>query len=84
MLIQEMQEMQVDLWVGKMPWRRKWQLTPVVLPRKSHGQRSLAGYRPWGLNELDTIWRLNNNKQQLVKKVDVLSHKQIEILKESY
>ena len=76
--------MQVDLWVGKMPWRRKWQLTPVVLPRKSHGQRSLAGYRPWGLNELDTIWRLNNNKQQLVKKVDVLSHKQIEILKESY
>ena len=76
--------MQVDLWVGKMPWRRKWQLTPVVLPRKSHGQWSLAGYRPWGLNELYTIWRLNNNKQQLVKKVDVLSHKQIEILKESY
>ena len=31
-----------DLWVGKMPWRRKWQLTPVFLPGKSHGQRSLV------------------------------------------
>ena len=28
------------------PWRRKWQPTPVFLPRKSHGQRSLAGYSP--------------------------------------
>ena len=31
-------------WVGKMPWRRKWQLTPVFLLGKSHWQRSLAGY----------------------------------------
>ena len=30
------------------PWRRKWQPTPVFLSRKSHGQRSLAGYSPWG------------------------------------
>ena len=30
------------------PWRRKWQLTPVYLPGESHGQRSLAGYSPWG------------------------------------
>ena len=29
-------------WVGKIPWRRKWQLTSVFLPGKSHGQRSLA------------------------------------------
>ena len=35
-------------WVGKMPWRRKWLPTPVFLPEKSHGQRSLAGYSPWG------------------------------------
>ena len=34
--------------VGKIPWRRKWQLTPVFLPGKSHGQRSVAGYSPWG------------------------------------
>ena len=36
------------LWVGKIPWRRKWQPTPVFLSEKSHGQRSLAGYNPWG------------------------------------
>ena len=31
----------------KTPWRRKWHLTPVLLPGKSHGQRSLVGYSPW-------------------------------------
>ena len=41
-------------WVGKIPWRRKWQPTPVFLSGKSHGQRSLAGYSPWGHKELDT------------------------------
>ena len=35
-------------------WRRKWQLTPVFLPRESHGQRSLAGHGPWGHRESDT------------------------------
>jgi len=34
------------LWVRKIPWRRKWQPTPVFLPGESHGQRSLAGYSP--------------------------------------
>ena len=34
-------------WVGKTPWRRKWQPTPVFLPGESHGQRSLVGYSPW-------------------------------------
>ena len=38
----------LDPWVGKIPWRRKWQPTPVFLPGESHGQRSLAGYSPWG------------------------------------
>ena len=33
-----------DLWVGKIPWRRAWQPTPVFLPGESHGQRSLVGY----------------------------------------
>ena len=37
-----------DPWVGEIPWRRKWQPTPVFLPGKSHGQRSLVGYNPWG------------------------------------
>ena len=35
-------------WVQKIPWRRKWQSTPVFLPEKFHGQRSLRGYSPWG------------------------------------
>ena len=37
-----------DPWVGKNPWRKKWQPTPVFLPGNSHGQRSLVGYSPWG------------------------------------
>ena len=40
-----------DPWVGKIPWRRKWQPTPVFLPGKSHGQRSLVGYSPQGHKE---------------------------------
>ena len=35
-------------WAGKISWRRKWQPTPVFLPGKSNGQRSLVGYSPWG------------------------------------
>ena len=42
-----------DPWVRKISLRRKWQLT-VFLPGKSHGQRSLADYSPWGHKELDT------------------------------
>ena len=42
------------LWVGKIPWRRKRQPTPILLPGKSHGQRSLAAYSPCGCKELDT------------------------------
>ena len=42
-----------DPWVRKIPWRRKWQSTPVCLPGESHGQKSLAGYGPWGQKELD-------------------------------
>ena len=42
-----------DPWVGKIPWRRKWQPTPVFLPGESHGQRCLAGYSIWGCKELD-------------------------------
>jgi len=35
-------------WVGNIPWSKKWLPTPVFLPGKFPGQRSLAGYRPWG------------------------------------
>ena len=40
-------------WAGKIPWRRTWQHTPACLPGESHGQRSLAGHRPWGRQEWD-------------------------------
>ena len=41
-----MRETGFDPWVRMIPWRRKWQSTPVLLPGKSHGQRSLLGYSP--------------------------------------
>ena len=40
--------------LGRFPRRRKWQPTPVLLPGKPHGQRSLAGCSPWDRKELDT------------------------------
>ena len=43
-----------DLWVRKIPWRWKWQPTPVFLPGESHGQKSLVAYSPQGCTELDT------------------------------
>ena len=39
--------------------RRQWHPTPVLLPGESHGQRSLVGCRPWGLEELDTTEQLH-------------------------
>ena len=50
---------QFDPWVRKMPWRRKWQPTSVFLPGKSHGQRSLGVYSPWGCIESDMTERLS-------------------------
>ena len=44
----------LDPQVGKVPWRRAWQPTPVFLPGESHGQRSLAGYSSQGGKESDT------------------------------
>ena len=47
-----------DPWVRKIPWRRAWQPTPVFLPGESNGQRSQAGYSPWGHKELETTEQL--------------------------
>ena len=52
--MQETQEMMVPPLSREDPWRRKWQPTAVLLPGESQGQRSLAGYSPWGHKELDT------------------------------
>ena len=45
-------------WVRKIPWRREWQPIPVFLPGESYGQRSQAGYSPWGHKESDMTERL--------------------------
>ena len=53
-----------DPWVGKIPWRRGWQPTPIFLPiifhrDNPHGQRCLAGYKPWGRKESDMTEQLS-------------------------
>ena len=48
-----------DPCVGKIPWRRAWQLAPVFSPGECHEQRSLADYSPWGGKELDRTERLS-------------------------
>ena len=45
--------------MGKIPWRRAWQPTPVLLPEEFHGQRSLVDCSPQDHKELDTTEQLN-------------------------
>ena len=52
-----------DPWVGKILYRKKWQLTPVFLPWKSHGQRNLVGYSPWGHKRVG--YNLATKQQQI-------------------
>ena len=54
--MQEMQETQVQSLGWEDPWSRKWLPAPVFLPEKSHGQRNLVGYSPWGHEELGHDW----------------------------
>ena len=49
-----------ELWVEKIPGRRKWQPTPVSLTGESHGQKSLVGYSPWGCKESGMTERTHN------------------------
>ena len=51
-------ETNIELYLSSFTWRREWQSTPVLLPGESHGQRSLAGYSPWGRRESDMTERL--------------------------
>ena len=56
--------LEFDPWVREMPWRRKWQPTPVFLPGKSHGQRSLVGHSPWGHKRVGQGHNLATKQQQ--------------------
>ena len=58
--MQEMQRPKSDHWIGKIPWRGKWQPTPVLLPGEFHGPRGLVGYSLWGRTKLDMTEGLNN------------------------
>ena len=62
-----------DPWVGKIPWTKEWQPTPVFLPGEFHGQRSLVGYSPQGHKESDMTERLTRHNFQ-VKPLYLLSH----------
>ena len=60
-----------DLWVRKILWRRKWQPTALCLSGKSHGSRSLMGYRPQGCKESDVTERLSAHTLALKRVVVV-------------
>ena len=61
-----------DPWVGKIPWSRKWQATPMFLPGESQGQRSLVGCCLWGRTESDTT---KATQQQHCSKLTTLQQK---------
>ena len=56
---EDVRDMSSIHWSGKIPWRRKWQPTPVFVPEKSHGQRSLVSYSSWGRKESNTTEQLS-------------------------
>ena len=56
------------------PLKKKWQLTPVFLPEKSHGQRSLTGYSPWGHKELDMTEVTKHKHKPLLKIKNIRKH----------
>ena len=55
-----------ETWIrplGQIPWRRKWQPTPIFLPGEFHGQRSPAGYSPWGRKRVRDNLVTNDNRE---------------------
>ena len=63
--MKEMQETRARPWVGKSPWSRKWQSTPVFLPGKFHGQGSLAGYiQSKGMQRVEQTTRTQKKKKR--------------------
>ena len=73
-----------DPWVRKIPWRRKWQHAPVFFPGKTHRQRSLAGYSPWGCKRVghDLVTKQQNSNQLEFSAIHV--HIYIHISRETF
>ena len=65
-------------WDRKIPWRRKWQPSPVFLPEKSHGQRSLAGYSPWGHKESDMTEHTHKKRVHIYSGILVIKRNEFE------
>ena len=61
-----MQEIQVRSLGGEDPWRRKWQPTPIFLPAKTNGQRTVVGYRSWGCQEFNITEQLSPNMRNVL------------------
>ena len=55
-----------DPWIGKIPWRKEWPLTPVFLPEELQRQKCLAGNSPWGLKESDMTEGLTHTHTQVM------------------
>ena len=68
----------LDSWVGKIPWRKGWQPTPVFLLGESHGQRNLEGYSPWGRRESDTTERLTTQQNRTAENSFIITMLQTE------
>ena len=68
-----------DPWVGKIPWRRKWQPTPIFLPGEPREQRSRMGYSPKGLKESDTTEHLSTSKYQHLSTTQYLTLSRITV-----
>ena len=62
----------MDSWAGEIPWSRKWQPTPVYLPGKSHGQRSLVGYSPQGCKNVghNLVTKQQAGRRQVAHRVE--------------
>ena len=77
----DVKDMGSALVLGRSPWRRKWQPTPVFLPGEAKGQRSLMGYSPWCRKESDMTERLSTvDTSALHSQIRYLAHR-IDVLK---
>ena len=81
--MQGTQESQVDPWVGKVPWRRKWQPSPEFLPGESHEQRSLVNYSPWGPKNWTRLgnWTATNVNYVLIQLEEKIEKKMTDLSK---
>ena len=66
-------DMGFGLWVGKIPWKRKWQFTPICLPGKPHEERRLVDYSRWGCKESDMTEHAHTHTKYLGHGVFIFS-----------